>query len=106
MIFSLHFHTFVFLTLPLLIIIEDYLPSFLEKTMDYVILLGPAVYFAIALYVVYRPCVRSLLWKIPMIMVLYFIICVSVIILFLVLIVAIFEGTNLIQAVFSTMPES
>lgn len=69
-IFAFHFHAFTFLLFTLLIVLNYFLPQF-EKQIDQAYFLIPAIYFIIALYVVYRPKIFSLLWKVPLIMFLY-----------------------------------
>ena len=73
MIFALHFHAFVFLFLTLTNVLEHFFPVLgkEESPLGAIRFLTPAVYLVISLYVVFRPKKRNLLWKIPVIMVIY-----------------------------------
>lgn len=78
-IFALHFHSFVFLLFALCNIIKGYWPG-LGYEITHIMILSPAIYLAIALYVVYRPSIRGMLWKIPCIMLFY---AIGVLLIFL-----------------------
>jgi len=72
MIFSLHFHTFVFLAFAIFNIVLFFHPPLEDSdSLTWLYFLLPAIYFIISLYVVYRPKKRHLLWKMPLIMLLY-----------------------------------
>lgn len=94
MIFALHFHSFVFLLLTILIFIKDYTPDSWEKTIWIIMFFLPVLYFAIALYVAYRPSIPKLLWKIPLVMFVYGIACCTVLVLFVLLLAKMAETTH------------
>lgn len=94
MIFALHFHSFVFLFFTVFILVNDFIPESWEVTVYSILLLLPAVYLAIALYVAYRPSIPKLIWKIPLIMLTYGIISLIVLTLFLLAMLRIVEITQ------------
>ena len=97
MIFALHFHSFVFLLFMVMILIDDYAPDSWENVVDYTMFFLPAIYLIIALYVAYRPSIPKLLWKIPLIMLIYGIVCGTVLVLFALALVRIAEITHKIE---------
>lgn len=69
LVFSMHFHSFTFIYLSLLEIVAEFTVG---EELGFLTYAGvPTVYFLIALYVVYRPRKRNMLWKAPVIMLLY-----------------------------------
>ncbi|WP_163223608.1 DUF3667 domain-containing protein [Bacteroides sp. 214] len=69
LIFSMHFHAFTFIYLALVLIILEL--SNIEEANFWVYAGAPTIYFLVALYIVYRPKKRNMLWKVPTIMLLY-----------------------------------
>lgn len=97
MIFALHFHSFVFILFTVCVLVGKIAPASWEDAIDGVMFFLPAIYFAIALHVAYRPSIPKLLWKIPLIMIVYGIVCITVLILFILLIVRIAEAVNNVE---------
>ncbi|MDH6313994.1 hypothetical protein M2137_002787 [Parabacteroides sp. PFB2-10] len=70
LIFSLHFHAFVFIYLAILVPIEMFVSPVSFGFTPYVGVIS--LYFLVALYVVYSPKKkRHMLWKIPLVMLFY-----------------------------------
>lgn len=90
-IFALHFHSFVFLLFALCNIAREFFPS-IEDELTLTMIFVPAIYFAIALYVVYRPSRRGMLWKIPCIMLCYAIGVFAILVLYCLLTFCIIYG--------------
>jgi len=89
MIFALHFHSFVFLLFTLFTLVSEFVPDSWDGTVSWIMGLLPAVYLSIALYVAYRPTLLKLLWKIPFIMLVYALVCLTVLVLFVLLLIRI-----------------
>jgi hypothetical protein len=81
LIFTLHFHTFVFLLLSIHFGITALFPDLYSDSWVFVYL--PLLYLTIASYVFYRPKITSLIWKTGMINIIYFI---GLIVLFILII--------------------
>ena len=94
MIFALHFHSFVFLFFTVYILLYDFIPESWESVVLPVLFILPAVYFAIALYVAYRPSIPKLIWKIPFVMFTYGIASLTTLVLFILLLLRITEITK------------
>ena len=85
LIFSLHAHSFVFFFFTILILFEAIVPSIEVDARIYMFV--PCIYFIIALYIVYRPKKRNMIWKIPIIMLLYAIIMLVALLLMVAIVV-------------------
>ena len=86
LIFSIHYHTFVFLFWAVALLLTTIFPALwnIYGMAISVFLIIPLFYLIMALYTVYRPRKMSLLWKIPLLGLAYFIgLVVLVILLFL-----------------------
>ena len=86
LIFSIHYHTFVFLFWAVALLLTTIFPMLwnIYGIAISVFLIIPLFYLIMALYTVYRPRKMSLLWKIPLLSLAYFIgLVVLVILLFL-----------------------
>lgn len=71
LIFSFHFHSFVFLFFAMVWGMGMIFPSLADSMLWPISIWVPAVYFVISLYVVYKPKIRNLIWKIPVIVLIY-----------------------------------
>ena len=94
LIFAFHFHTFIFLFFTLISLLDHYLPtsnSFTDKFLIWI----PPIYFVIALWVVYRPNIKGMLWKVPFIMFIYGLSIVIVLAVFSALIIRYVYGVNI-----------
>ena len=88
LIFSIHFHTFVFLCWTILMSLTWIwsFSAYWDIIWDILILFViPILYLIISLHVVYRPSKMSLLWKFPLMILFYFIGLVAVLVLIFVL---------------------
>lgn len=101
MIFSLHFHTFVFMAFAIFNLIILFSPTFEDsEILIYLYFFVPLIYFIISLFVVYRPKKRHLLWKIPLIMLLYVIALLAVVVLLGLLIGVLTYGIEFVGEIF------
>lgn len=82
LIFAMHFHSFVFLFYTIYALISDFIPGAWDPAVTGILLFLPAVYFAVALQVVYRPGISTLLWKVPFIVFAYGTVCTITLISF------------------------
>lgn len=93
MIFALHFHSFVFLLFTVIALVNQFAPTLWGKAGKLFMFFLPAIYLARALHVAYRPSLSKLLWKIPLIMIVYGIICIAMLVAFVLLLAWIAEQT-------------
>lgn len=89
-IFSLHAHSFIFFFFTILILIEAIIPSIEVSALVY--MLVPCIYFIVALYIVYRPKKRNMIWKIPIIMLLYAIVILVTLLVMVIVAVALTDS--------------
>jgi len=96
LIFAFHFHTFAFILFTLLSVSDHYFPNSGNIT-DILLLFIPPLYFIIALYVAYKPKIGQLIWKVPLIMLLYGIAVVTILLVFNYFIVRYVHGIHLFE---------
>ncbi|MDR2914276.1 MAG: DUF3667 domain-containing protein [Tannerella sp.] len=77
--FALHFHTFVFILFLIYILINNLFPD--NESEVYIFMVIPLVYFAWALWTVYRPKISTLLFKMSAIFIVYGIAIISTVVL-------------------------
>ena len=82
MVFALHFHSFLFVFFTCMFIADFFNISIAKYILKYILWLIP-VYFATAIYRVYRPKVFALIWKTLLMITVYFIVVLTVVVLFL-----------------------
>jgi Protein of unknown function (DUF3667). len=97
LIFAFHFHTFIFILFILLFALDHYFPNFSDITGN-LFLFIPPLYFVIALYVVYKPKIGRLIWKVPLIMFLYGLSLIVVLLVFSFFIIRYVYGVNVIES--------
>jgi len=97
LIFAFHFHTFIFIFFILLFALGHYFPNF-SKITGNLFLFIPPLYFVIALYVVYKPKIGRLIWKVPLIMFLYGLSVIAVLLIFSFLIIRYVHGIDIIES--------
>jgi hypothetical protein len=81
MVFALHFHSFLFLFFTCIFIVNLSGVSIPKPILKYILLLLP-VYFATAIYRVYKPKIFALIWKTLFMITVYFIVVITVLVLF------------------------
>lgn len=96
LIFAFHFHSFIFLLFTIISLISHYYPPF-ENIEDKIFLYVPPLYFIIALFVVYRPKIWSVIWKVPFIMFIYLFVIIFVLLAFSFLIVRYVHGVDIFR---------
>lgn len=94
LIFAFHFHTFVFILFTIVSIVDHYFSAY-DTITDKLFLWLPPLYFIIALFVVYRPKIWAIIWKVPLIMFIYFLAVIAVLFTFILLVLRYIHGVNI-----------
>lgn len=96
MVFALHIHSFVFLLYTLLILASmvPHIPHFYSS--EWIVIFLPLLYLAIATYCFYRPKIWSLIWRILLLNIIYFI----GLLIFLIVLIVLFAHLDVFDKAF------